>query len=99
MYLIVDSNYPIYRGEIIADLPILEPICVRFFDSLLTVTGGYFPLRDLPNPVLGVEGRDRSRVVPVDCLIIFRSECTLPPLRAFYFALSPSSSATVCRST
>jgi hypothetical protein len=66
MYLIVDSNYPIYRDEIIADLPILEPIGVRFFDALLAVTGGYFPLRDLPNPVLGVEGRDRSRVVPVD---------------------------------
>src|SRR5580704_19200730 len=74
--LIADGDYAIDRGGIITDLPILEPMCIRFFDALATVPCGYFRLRDLPNSVLRKERRDGDRIVPVDCIVILLSQRT-----------------------
>ena len=72
--LIADGNYAIDRGGIIADLPILEPMCIRFFNALPTVTCRHFRLWDLSNPVQREERRDGDRIVPVDCIVKLRRQ-------------------------
>ena len=72
-YLIADRIYSIDLCEIIADLPMLEPICIRFFDDLPTVT---CRVRRPRNPVLPVERGDGGRVVVVERRVLLRSQRT-----------------------
>src|SRR5271166_1210163 len=73
-HLIADRNYPIDRGDIIADLPRLDiQLYIPFFDGLPTVKCSVV---SHPNPVLRIERGDGGRVLLVNCLVILRSQYT-----------------------
>jgi len=72
-YIIADRNYPIDRRDMVDGMPMLEIVCIRFFDGLPTVKCSV--VRHIYR-VFRVERGEGNRVLLVQCLVILHSQRT-----------------------